>query len=113
MLGTLNVDMYGKVIIDQAIAADIHMAHRVGALVAFVVIAWLVVKAWIVGARLTGAFLLLLLLIQTALGIATVMGNLTMMVVVCHSVLSALLVVSILTLIHHSYSGRQLEANAA
>jgi cytochrome c oxidase assembly protein subunit 15 len=113
MLGTLNVDTYGKVIIDQAIAADIHMAHRVGALVAFVVIAWLVVKAWIVGAKITGAFLLLLLLIQTALGIATVMGNLTMMVVVSHSVLSALLVVGILTLIHHSYSGCQLEANAA
>lgn len=113
MLGTLNVNAYGKVIIDQAIAADIHMAHRVGALVAFVIIVWLAVKAWVVGARFVSAFLLLLLLIQTALGIAAVIGNLSMMVVVCHSVLSALLVVSILTLIHHSYSGRQLEAHAA
>jgi cytochrome c oxidase assembly protein subunit 15 len=104
MLGTLNVDAYGKVIIDKAIAADIHLAHRVGALVAFIVIVWLVVKAWVTGARFTGAFLLLLLLIQTVLGIATVVGNLSMMVVVCHSILSALLVVSILTLIHQSCS---------
>jgi cytochrome c oxidase assembly protein subunit 15 len=112
MPGTLDIDTYGKVIIDQAIAADIHMAHRVGALAAFVVIVWLAVKAWVVGARFISAFLLLLLLVQTALGIATVTGNLSMMVVVSHSVLSALLVVGILTLIHHSYSGRQLEANA-
>jgi len=104
MLGTLNVDAYGKVIIDQAIAADIHMAHRVGALVAFIVIGWLAVKAWVAGARLSAAFLLLLLLIQATLGIATAMGNLTLMVVVCHSVLSALLVVGTLTLIHQSRS---------
>jgi len=102
MLGTLNVDAYGKVIIDQAVAADIHMAHRVGALVAFVVIAWLAARAWVAGARIAGAFLLLLLLIQTTLGMATVMGNLTLMVVVCHSILSALLVVGTLTLIHQS-----------
>jgi cytochrome c oxidase assembly protein subunit 15 len=108
MLGTLNVDAYGKVIIDQAVAADIHMAHRVGALVAFAVIFWLVVKAWVVGARFASICLLLLLLIQTALGIATVMGNFSIMVVVCHSVLSALLIVSTLTLIHQSCSVRQL-----
>lgn len=108
MLGTLNVDAYGKVIIDQAVAADIHMAHRVGAVVTFVVTAWLVVKAWVAGAGFTGASLLLLLLAQTALGIATVVGNLSIMVVVCHSVLSALLVVSILTLIYQGSSRRQL-----
>lgn len=113
MLGTLDVDAQGKVIIDQAIAADIHMVHRVGALVAFVMVSWLVIRAWAVGARFSGTLLLLLLLIQTASGIATVIGNLSMMVAVCHSVLSALLVVSVLTLIHHSYSGRQLETHAA
>jgi cytochrome c oxidase assembly protein subunit 15 len=108
MLGTLNVDAYGKVIIDQAVAADIHMAHRVGALVAFIVIFWLVIKAWVAGARLTSASLLLLLLIQTALGIATVIGTISIMLVACHSVLSALLIVSIFTLIHQSCSVRQL-----
>lgn len=108
MLGTLNVDAHGKVIIDQAVAADIHMAHRLGALVAFAVIFWLVVKAWVAGARFTSICLLLLLLVQTALGIATVMGNFSIMVVVCHSILSALLIVSTLTLIHQGCSGRQL-----
>jgi cytochrome c oxidase assembly protein subunit 15 len=108
VLGTLNVDAYGKVIIDQAVAADIHIAHRVGALVAFAVIFWLVIKAWVAGAKLTSASLLLLLLIQTALGIATVIGTISIMLVACHSVLSALLVVSILTLIHQGSSGRQL-----
>ncbi len=104
MLGTLNVDAYGKVIVDQAIAADIHMAHRIGALAAFVVIVWLVVKAWLVGARFAAVFLLLLLLVQTALGIATVMGDLSMMVVVCHSILSALLIAGTLSLVHQSCS---------
>lgn len=102
MLGTLNVDANGKVIIDQAIAADIHMAHRVGALVAVVVLAWLAVRAWAAGLRITAALLLLLLLIQSILGIATVTGNLTLLVVVCHSIMSALLVVGTLTLMHQS-----------
>jgi cytochrome c oxidase assembly protein subunit 15 len=106
MLGTLDVDAQGKVIINQAIAADIHMAHRVGALVTFAMVSWLVIRAWAVGARFSGALLLLLLLIQTALGIVAVIGNLSMMVVVSHSILSALLVVSILTLIYYSHSGR-------
>jgi cytochrome c oxidase assembly protein subunit 15 len=108
MLGTLNTDAYGKVIIDQAVAADIHMAHRVGALVASAVIFWLVVKAWGVGARFTSVCLLLLLLIQTALGIATVIGSISIMLVACHSVLSALLIVTVLTLIHQGCSVRKL-----
>jgi cytochrome c oxidase assembly protein subunit 15 len=106
LMGTLNVDAYGKVIINQAIAADIHMAHRIGALVAFAVIALLVFRAWVVGAKFAGAVLLFLLLVQTTLGIATVLGNLSMMVVVCHSILSALMVAGTLTLIHQSRAER-------
>jgi cytochrome c oxidase assembly protein subunit 15 len=110
MLGNLDVDGHGKVIIDQAVARDIHISHRIGALITFIVLIWLAIKAWLAGAacRISAAFLLLLLLVQTALGIATAMGGLIMMVVVCHSILSALLIVCILTLIHQSSTGRRL-----
>jgi cytochrome c oxidase assembly protein subunit 15 len=110
LIGTLDVDGQGKVIIDQAVARDIHISHRIGALITFIALAWLAIKAWFAGApcRISAVFLLLLLLIQTALGIATAMGALIMVVVVCHSILSALLVVCILTLIHQSSSGRRL-----
>jgi len=104
--GTLNVDAQGKVIIDQAVAADIQMAHRLGALLVFAGISGLVVRAWVAGARFTGVLLLLLLLIQTALGITAVMGDMPMMVVVSHSILSALLVVGILTFIHRNTAGK-------
>jgi cytochrome c oxidase assembly protein subunit 15 len=104
MLGTLDVDVHGKVIIDQAVAADIHMAHRIGSLVAFVVIFRLAIRAWSVGSRFrpVGGVLLLLLLIQTVSGIATVIGGLSVTVVAGHNLLSALLIVNILTLIHSS-----------
>ncbi|MDT8376513.1 MAG: COX15/CtaA family protein [Mariprofundaceae bacterium] len=104
MPGTLDVDAHGRVIIDQAVAADIHMAHRIGALAAFVVIFWLAIRSWNTGSvfRLPGGLLLLLLLIQTASGIAVVAAGLPVAVVVGHNLLSALLVINILTLIHRS-----------
>lgn len=110
LLGTLDVDAHGRVIIDLVVAENIHMAHRLGSLLAFFVITGVGIKALGMGGRyrLTALAALLLLVIQTVLGVATVISGLTMMVVVCHSILSALLVVCILTLIHQSSSGRRL-----
>jgi cytochrome c oxidase assembly protein subunit 15 len=109
MPGVLDVDTHGKVIIDQTVAADIHIAHRIGALAAFVMIFWLAIRSWLAGFRfrLLGGFLLLLLLIQTATGIIVVVGGLSVMVVVGHNLLSALLVINILTLIHRSRGGHE------
>jgi len=102
MVSVLDVDAHGKVVIDHAVAADIHMAHRIGALAAFVVIFWLAIRSWFAGScfRPLGCLLMLLLLIQTVSGIVAVTGGFTIMVVVGHNVLSALLVINILTLIH-------------
>ncbi|MCF7821800.1 MAG: COX15/CtaA family protein [Mariprofundaceae bacterium] len=104
MLGTLDIDAHGRVIIDQAVAADIHMAHRIGALAASAMIFWLAIRSWNAGSgfRPLGVLLLLLLLIQTVSGIVTVAAGLSVAVVVGHNLLSALLVINILTLIHRS-----------
>jgi len=104
MVSALDVDAHGKVVIDHAVAADIHMAHRIGALAAFVVIFWLAIRSWFAGSRFRplGGLLMLLLLIQTVSGIVAVTGSFTIMVVVGHNLLSALLVINILTLIHRS-----------
>ncbi len=104
MLGTLDVDLYGRVIIDQAVAADIHMAHRIAALAASVMIFWLATRSWNRGAhfRALGSLLLLLLLVQTVSGIVAVTAGLSVMIIVGHNLLSALLVINILTLIHRS-----------
>lgn len=108
LLGTLDVNEQGKVIIDGGVAAAIHMAHRIGALLTFVFIAWLGLKAWGVGGRCqtAGMAVLALLVVQTGLGIAAVLGDLPMAVVASHSTLSAVMVLSVLTLAHRGWSGR-------
>jgi len=107
LLGTLDLDAHGRVITDQGVAAAIHMAHRLGALLAFAVIAWIGIKAWGMGGRcrIAGMAVLALLVIQTGLGIAAVLGDLPMLVVASHSSLSALMVASILTLAHRGWCG--------
>ncbi|MDX8411562.1 MAG: COX15/CtaA family protein, partial [Mariprofundaceae bacterium] len=109
LLGTLDVDVHGKVIIDGGVAAAIHMAHRLGALLAFVVIATLGIRAWGMGGRcrMAGAAVLLLLMIQVVLGVAAVIADLPMVVVASHSSLSAVMIISILTLAHRGWSGQR------
>jgi len=104
MLSVLDVDVNGKVVIDQTVAADIHMAHRIGALAAFVMIFWLAIRSWLAGSRFRplGVLLLLLLLVQTVSGIVAVTVGLSVMIIVGHNLLSAMLVINILTLIHRS-----------
>jgi cytochrome c oxidase assembly protein subunit 15 len=109
LLGTLDVDAHGKVVIDGGVAAAIHMAHRLGALLAFVVIAGLGIRAWGMGGRcrMAGAAVLFLLVIQVVLGVAAVIADLPMAVVASHSSLSAVMVISILTLVHRGWSGQR------
>lgn len=108
LLGTLDVDAQGRVMTDQTVAAAIHMAHRLGALLAFAVLSVLGIKAWSLGGRcrVAGAAVLVLLAVQTVLGITAVLGDMPMPVVASHSTLSAVMVLSVLTLAHRGVAGR-------
>ena len=101
-LGMLDVDAAGRVITDQSIAATVHMAHRLVALVAAAYLAWLAISACRLNARLrrAGLVLLGLLLIQTGLGISSVLAGMLLSTVVLHSLFSALLMASVIALIH-------------
>ena len=57
--------------------------------------------------RIAGAVVLLLLVTQIVLGVAAVIADLPLAVVASHSSLSAVMVISILTLAHRGWSGRR------
>ena len=70
----------------------IHWAHRVGALVTFLTLAYVAYRAMRLPAlRRMGGILLVLLLIQVTLGIVNVVGNLPLPVAVAHNGTAALL----------------------
>lgn len=101
-LGTLDVDGTGRVVTDQAIAEAVHMAHRLVAFIAVAYLFWLGVYACKLDARLrrVGLALLGMLLIQTGLGVASVLTSMPLSTVVLHNLFSALLVAIVITLLH-------------
>ncbi len=103
LLGHLGVDASGRVITDHAIAASIHMAHRILTLVTVSYLGWLGWRAIKLGGkpRLMGYVMLLVLAVQVGLGLAMIQFKMPITFVVAHTAAAALLVISILTLIHH------------
>jgi len=101
-LGTLNVDAAGRVMTDHSIAASIHMAHRIMALITALYVGWLAWRAILAGgkSRQTGMTLGVVLVVQMGLGLAMVKFSMPVIFVVAHNVTAALLVLSILGLIH-------------
>lgn len=97
----LPSDAHGTVIREPAGAA-IHLLHRIGALVAFVVLGWLSVKTWRLGTAFrTLAFGIAgLLVLQVALGTAAVLTSLPLALVLGHNAVAALLLLGVLTLNH-------------
>jgi len=106
-LGSLNVDASGKVMTDHAVAASIHMTHRILALITALYIGWLAWQAIILGgkSRLMGMTILVVLVIQLGLGLAMVQFSMPIIFVVAHTVTAALLVLSILGLVHQRGDG--------
>ena len=99
----LSVDYEGGVLHGSARTA-IHMAHRIGAVIAFITILLIAIQAIISGMkqlRLTGFVALILLLTQVSLGISIVMFHLPLSVAVLHNGVAALLLLSLVTLLHH------------
>jgi heme a synthase len=99
----LGIDYEGGVLHGSARTA-IHMAHRIGAVIAFIVIAGIAVqaiKSGIKPIKLTGLAALILLITQVSLGIANIELYLPLSVAVAHNGVAALLLLSLVTLLHH------------
>jgi len=107
LVGSLDVDASGKVMTDHAVAASIHMMHRITALITFLFVGTLVWKTLALGGSLrpTGFIILFILLAQTALGLMMIQFSMPIVFVVAHTVTAALLLLSLLTLIYHTGSG--------
>jgi len=104
LVGSLDVDTSGKVVTDHAVAASIHMAHRVMALITALYVGWLAWRAIALGGklRLTGMVMFVVLAAQLGLGLAMVQFSMPLIFVVAHTVTAALLVLAILSLIHQT-----------
>jgi len=102
LLGSLDVDASGRVITDHAVAASIHMTHRIMALVTALYLAWLAWQAILLGGktRIAGMVVLVVLAMQLGLGLAMIQFSMPVIFVVAHTVTAALLLLSILSLVH-------------
>lgn len=99
----LGIDYEGGVLLGAARTA-IHMAHRIGALITFFTIFYVAVQAIRSGMsqlRITGIVVLILLFTQVSLGIANVKLTLPLPVAVAHNGIAALLLLSLVMLLHH------------
>ena len=102
----LGVDYEGGVLAGDARTA-IHMSHRIGALITLLVIGTVAIKAIRNNNKniaLTGLITLIVLLVQISLGITNVIKLLPLPVAVAHNSVAALLLLSLVTLLHYSTS---------
>lgn len=105
----LGVDYEGGVLHGSARTA-IHMAHRIGAVVTFFTILTIVIQAIRSGMeniKLTGLVVLILLITQVSLGIANIKLYLPLSVAVAHNGVAALLLLSLVTLLHQCLPEKQ------
>jgi len=98
----LGIDYEGGVLHGSARTA-IHMAHRIGAIIAFITILTIAIQAMRSGLKnikLTGLFVLIALIAQVSLGIANIKFYLPLSVAVAHNGVAALLLLTLVTLLH-------------
>ena len=95
-------------ILDAPARTAIHLTHRLGAALTFLVVLSVAFcalsRAW-KPARLTAVFLLCVLSVQVALGVANVLLRLPLPVAVAHNSVAALLMLSLLSLYRHARAG--------
>ena len=94
-------------VLDASARAAIQLAHRIGALVAFAVIATAAVQAWRRGLRALAAATGALLCIQVALGILNVKLMLPLPLATAHNGVAALLLLALLALLARVVGGKQ------
>lgn len=108
----LGVDYEGGVL-DGPARTAIHMTHRIGAAVTAAALLALAFPALRANAtRPAARALLTLLFIQLSLGIANVVFNLPLMVAVAHNGVAALLLLSVVTLLHRALGIRRRQGVA-
>jgi cytochrome c oxidase assembly protein subunit 15 len=92
------------VLLNLEAATAIHMGHRVGAFLAILYVGWLALHTMRVGAKDTlcryGLLVFILLIVQLGLGIMAELAHLPVVMVVAHSAVGALLLLSLITLNH-------------
>ena len=103
----LGVDYEGGVLANESRVA-IHVAHRLGAIAAAPLVGLLALLAWRSGgaARPVGALIGVLLLLQLALGLGNVLFSLPLAVATAHNGGAALLLLSLLSLLHLLYPAK-------
>lgn len=100
----LGVDYEGGVLANEARTA-IHIAHRIGAVMSFLIIGGAALRAAVSGNTTTGRLgwiMCIILLTQIGLGIANVLLRLPLPVAVAHNGVAALLLLSLVALLHQS-----------
>lgn len=106
----LGIDYEGGVL-DHPARVTIHLMHRMGAVVTFLYLGWLAIGT--IRARggqaltVAGAALLLVLLVQVSLGIGNVLLVLPLPVAVAHNGVGALLLLTLVTVLHYLNPPRQ------
>ena len=105
----LGIDYEGGTL-DGAARTAIHMAHRIGAVITTIVIAYVGLRNIFTNTRslkLTGTIVLILLTIQILLGIANVKLSLPIFTAVAHNGVAALLLLSLVTLLYQCMDHRK------
>jgi len=97
----LGVDDQGWIVTDSVQKA-LHMAHRLGALVTFLYLAGLALKALRLDKRLrsTSISIITFLLIQVGLGLSAVLAGLPLALVTAHNAIAAMLLLAVVNLNH-------------
>jgi cytochrome c oxidase assembly protein subunit 15 len=101
IFATLGVDDQGMIVTND-VQKTIHMIHRLGAIVTFIYLAWLAVKAMNLDKRLrnTSTSLLVFLLLQAGVGVAAVLTELPLLLVTIHNAIAAMLLLAVVNLNH-------------
>ena len=108
----LGIDYEGGVL-DGPARTAIHMTHRIGAVITVATLLALALPALRAAATRAAALTMLaLLFIQVSLGIANVVFNLPLAVAVAHNGVAALLLLSVVTLLHRALRIRQRQGAA-
>lgn len=92
---------------DNAARMAIHFSHRIGAIVTMIVVLCLVVlllRAALTETRRLGLVIFIILLLQLSLGLANIIFHFPVFVAVAHNLVGALLLLSMITLIHRLFT---------
>jgi len=104
----LDVDYEGGTL-DSAARTAIHMTHRIGAIITGIIIVYVGLRNILSNHRylkITGISVIVLLVTQVLLGIANIKFNLPLSIAVAHNGVAALLLLSLVTLLHHCVSDK-------